>query len=69
MTVRDSIFRPLTVGHFSKTDGQVDKVLDLPARSPASRSLAEGRRFGEGRAEPFKWLAPQVQSPFKAFFP
>jgi hypothetical protein len=28
------------------------KTLDLPARSPASRSLAEGRRFGEGRAAP-----------------
>jgi len=24
-------------------------ALCLPARSPASRSLAEGRRFGEGR--------------------
>ncbi|MDP3016738.1 MAG: hypothetical protein Q8N70_06695, partial [Deltaproteobacteria bacterium] len=24
-------------------------VIGLPARSPASRSLAEGRRFGEGR--------------------
>jgi len=27
-------------------------TLCLPARSPASRSLAEGRRFGEGRAAP-----------------
>jgi len=26
----------------------------LPARSPASRSLAEGRRFGEGRGEIFR---------------
>jgi len=26
-------------------------ALCLPARSPASRSLAEGRRFGEGRGE------------------
>jgi len=28
-------------------------ALCLPARSPASRSLAEGRRFGKGRAAPF----------------
>jgi len=28
------------------------ETLCLPARSPASRSLAEGRRFGEGRAAP-----------------
>ena len=29
-----------------------EETLCLPARSPASRSLAEGRRFGEGRAAP-----------------
>ncbi|OGP74633.1 MAG: hypothetical protein A2V86_06965 [Deltaproteobacteria bacterium RBG_16_49_23] len=28
----------------------------LPARSPASRSLAEGRRFGEGRGGILKSL-------------
>ena len=28
------------------------ETLCLPARSPASRSLAEDRRFGEGRAAP-----------------
>ena len=28
------------------------ETLCLAARSPASRSLAEGRRFGEGRAAP-----------------
>ena len=32
-------------------EGMSEKVWCLPARSPASRSLAEGRRFGEGRSK------------------
>ncbi len=37
-----------------KRDRQAsEETLALPARSPASRSLAEGRCFGEGRASPF----------------
>jgi hypothetical protein len=38
--------RPLTLDRREKTE-----VWCLPARSPSSRSLAEGRRFGEGRSE------------------
>jgi len=34
--------------------GYFPKALHLPARSPASRSLAEGRRSGEGRAPPLE---------------
>jgi len=30
-------------------DFENSDLFRLPARSPASRSLAEGRRFGEGR--------------------
>jgi len=50
-----------------KADRWAGKALNLPARSPASRSLAEGRRsrlpknlfgeqVGEGRAETFNRL-------------
>jgi len=39
----------VTGGRASAVFGE---TLCLPARSPASRSLAEGRRFGEGRAAP-----------------
>ena len=39
----------MTGGRASAVFGE---ALCLPARSPASRSLAEGRRFGEGRAAP-----------------
>jgi len=30
---------------------RLHKAMLLPAHSPASRSLAEGRRFGEGRSD------------------
>jgi len=45
----------------SDTERPVGEALDLPARSPASRSLAEGSRFGEGRAASSKgtlWWRP-----------
>jgi len=38
----------------AKSRGVGGKDLGLPARSPASRSLAEGGRFGEGRAAPLR---------------
>ena len=36
------------------------ETLCLPARSPASRSLAEGKRFGEGRAAPIACLTAET---------
>jgi len=55
------IVRHVTVGNPSVKGGKMTggrtrvvfgETLCLPARSPAFRSLAEGRRFGEGRAAP-----------------
>ena len=50
--IQNKILMPHSPMDFSRDPvGIPEKILYLPARSPASRSLAEGRRSGEGRAE------------------
>jgi len=51
----------VTLRGSEETDRSAEKDLDLPARSPASRSLAEGRRFGEAGRNLIKKKSNQYQ--------
>ena len=53
------IFNP---GSRRNATGYFPKSYSLPARSPASRSLAEGRRFGEGRGGILKGKLPRFEN-------